>query len=343
VSPLSLLGQRGIFPRIFGLAPRLVALAAVCIPHNSQGAGVTCVDRLQIRGSTAGELRARLRSGRLASMDSPSCGKAAVTVQGQGQSFIVTLDLGKQKVSREVRSLNDVATWTESWLEPVANERAPGIGVLQTNSDAATQSELPSQTATNAPEISAQSSSTALPIMIAAGPEVSIERGGNLWYGPALFAQYRIGKGFWLGSGLGYAWEKSDVWEQSVLRAALFAGPAWNLSSRQSLTPGFGLGIYSAQMLDPVQTNGQKVRSGGGFAEIHLRSTYQLSTHLGLSSALCGRWYAFTNGKLTTTASSSDESDDESTTRILNAAPAAVPLWELGLSLELAYGFGGGP
>jgi len=334
-------GLLALLPLFTPVRPRLPTLLAVLTftwSATGWGAGVNCVDRMQISGSSAGELRARLRFGRLASLDSTACDNVTIHLKARSKGFLLSLNLQGEVVEREVQSLNDAATWTESWLEPIASETAPPA---QSNSQvhAAEVSTLLKAASASANEAAPQISS----LTVGAGPELSIGSNESAWLGPAMFGQYRMVSHFWLGLDLGYSWQLSDSWQRSLLRTAVLAGPAWDLNSRTALTAGIGIGIDSGRMRDLSNSSGRTMQSGGGFIELLARTTYEITPHWGISGALGGRWYAFTSsGKLVTT-SSGDDSEESDHSAITASMPAEVPLLEFTTTLDVCYRFGGAP
>ena len=322
----------GFFASRNGLfGSRFFAIALAFAPPTS-GADVNCVDRLQIQGNTAGELRARLRFGRLSHSDSPACDSVVVRVRTQKNGYLLTLSLGEQTTQRTVRSINDAATWSESWLEPIVSERTTTteIHTARVPSSAAILKAEPAKE----PHAAADGPS----LLFAMGPELTIGSDESVKLGPSVFGQSRVTPHFWIGVNVGYAWQLSDAWKRRLLRGSLLVGPAWDLNSRVSLTPGIGIGFYSGRMLDPTSTSGQSMQTGGGYLELHSRVTLAISEHWSLSGALGGRWYAFSSkGKLVV----GETDDDEEETHTATSMPREVPLLEFTTALGLCYRWGG--
>ena len=334
-------GLLGLLPLLSPLRSRLPTLLAVLTftwSATGWGAGVNCVDRMHISGSSAGELRARLRFGRLASLDSSACDDATIQLKSRGKGFLLSLNLQGEVVEREVQSLNDAATWTESWLEPIASETA---APAQSNSqvkavDAPTLVQAASASANKVvPQVSS--------LTVGSGPELSIGSNESTWLGPAVFSQYRMIPHFWVGLDLGYSWQISDSWKRSLLRSAVLAGPAWDLNSRTTLTAGIGIGIYSGRMLNLSNSTETTMHSGGGFIELLARTTYEITPHWGISGAFGGRWYAFTSSGKLVTPSLGDDSEESNHAVTPSSMPAEVPLLEFKTALDICYRFWGAP
>jgi len=333
-----LLALLPLFTPVRSRLPTLLAVLTFTWSATGWGAGVNCVDRMQISGSSAGELRARLRFGRLASLDSSACDNATIQLKARGKGFLLSLNLQGEVVEREVQSLNDAATWTESWLEPIASETTPPA---RSNSQvkAAEVPTVVQAASASANEVVPQMSS----LTVGAGPELSIGSNESAWLGPAVFGQYRMVPHFWLGLDLGYSWQISDSWKRSLLRSAVLAGPAWDLNSRTTLTAGIGIGIYSGRMLNLSNSTEPTMHSGGGFIELLARTTYEITPHWGISGAFGGRWYAFTSSGKLVTPSLGDDSEESNHAVTTSSMPAEVPLLEFTTALDICYRFWGAP
>lgn len=244
---------------------------------------------------------------------------------------MLSLRLGEQKTERDVRSVNDAATWVESWLEPVVNERT-------TPADSVSDKHQKQDFSAKPPASVASAFNASLTLGI--GPEFGIGSYETTTLGPSAFSAYRMVPHLWLGLNSGYAWRLSDTRHRSWLRVSAIAGPAWDLSPRLSFTPGLGIGFYSGRMRDPTSASGASMHMGGGFLELIARGNYSLSHHWGLSGALGARWYAFTSkGKIVTNSEDDDtEEPGHSTTATI---PAEVPLLEFAAMLDVCYRFGG--
>ena len=314
---------------------RWAFVLGVGLPTTSRGAEVTCVDRLQIHGASVGQLRARLHYGRLGQTDSPACDSALIRLVPRGSGFTLSLQLGAQKAVREVRSVNDAATWTESWLDPIVNERLD----LKKPGDSA--SARPQKEDVNAEVPVPLRSPFFSSVTLGIGPEFALGSTGSTTMGPSLFGQYRVIPGFWLGMNVGYAWQLDDRWNRNWLRASAITGPAWNVGPRLSLTPGIGVGIYSGRMRDPTSASGGSMHTGGGFLELLLRTSYEFSNDFGISGALGAAWYAFnSNGKIITTTTG-DDNEESSSIPPATTMPSEVPLLEFTTTLNVCYRFGG--
>ena len=319
-------------PRLFAC---LVMSASLVSPCTSMGSDVNCVDRLPIQGSAAGELRSRLRLGRLAQSDSPACDSAAIRLQRLPGGYLLSLRLGREKTERRVRSINDASTWTESWLEPIVNERASVTPANRSGENVGTP------TGGAQPEPTQATPTSYLTFGV--GPEFTLGSNEAVFLGPAIFGQYRVVPPIWFGLNVGYGWQLADARERRLLRASVLAGPAWDLAPRLSFTPGIGIGIYSGRMLDPTSTTGQSMHMGGGYFELTTRATYELGNRWSVSGALGGRWYAITSKGKLVTVQTEDDSDEATSSPGTVSMPSEVPLLEFTTTFDVCYRFGGAP
>jgi len=318
--------------RIVVFLPTLAAL--LLGSRASRGDLVNCVDRLQIQGTSVGELRARLRYSRLGQGDSPACDAARIRLTPHGKGFTMTLRLASQSTIREVRTINDAATWAESWLEPVVNSREVPEREPAARADVPpTKNDQPPLALAPSPSVSASA------ILIGVGAEFTLGSNESATLGPSAVGLYRVVPQFWLGLNTGYAWQFSDSWNRSLLRVALLAGLAWDIGSDLTLMPGVGIGIYSGRMRDPTNA-AASMRSGGGFVEIMSGATYSLSHHFGIFGAISGRWYAFTSqGRWATTLADDDLEEPGST--VTASMPSEVPVLEFTSTVGAYVRFGG--
>lgn len=232
------------------------------------------MERLAIAGSLGAPLRRALRERTLAASSAAVCGEVKLTIAREEGVVALELELGSERVRRTVSSVDDAATWVESWLIPL----------------------LPAEEAEPAPTVVARAPDPA-PLQVALGGAGATEGEGVHYLGFSLDGRVLLSERFFAGCELQTLWDVGDGRSSvgDAERRMLLAGPRLGLQvplgPALELSAGGALGVLAGQVRLSTPTGDDQVGQGGLAAGLFVGGRLRVVDGLGVSLELGARWH----------------------------------------------------
>lgn len=312
-----------------------LALTAGAAPTNAFGA--SCAWSVRLDGAGGPPLRAILVERNVLSSASLVCERALVSIDATGSGFRVELAVDGERVARDVATIDDAATWVESWLLPL---------VL----DGATREATASVVVPTMPDLDRQASSATIERLAgrpggSVGGRVALlglaglAQDGSRWAGGELGGQLTLRETFWFGAGFGGMSDPLFGGESAagpgvrrrLLRATVRAGLRWTLTRDLRFDLGLGGGFASAYVTGV--SGGRKLSDDESVAFAELGSVVEYRPHP--NWVLLGGPSIALTGPLEATEGHEDANE--------RALPSGHPRWFGGLTFGVGYAFFEGP